>query len=551
MPAPASVDLWSWLMAVLPIPLLVVLVLRRGWSTAAKAVATTTVAIVIGVTAFGAGPLVLAVGVGKGMWTGVWILYVIWPALLLYQVAARAGLGRMGGFFSNVLPREIENVLLVAWVFPSFIQGVAGFGTPIAVAAPLLVAMGVRPVLAVALPLIGYHWSVTFGSMGSSFYMGALTAGIDASGQTMFAREAALILAVNMLVSGVMVCLVHGGRQSLWQGLRMLMVTGTAMFLALTLAVRVEPAVGSLAAGAAGLASVFLLRGRGAREPAAAEARSSQTVGVGVGTTLPTVSGGSVDETMPPRRVPAPPRPFVVLLPYAYLLVLVLGVFLPPASRAFVKAHLLVGPSFPATETSLGVANDAVAAYTPIALLGHPGTYILLSAVLGYITYVRTRMWPAGELPPTVRTWATQAWRSSLSVVALTVLATVMVDTGMVRTIAEGAAAVTGSVFPAVSPIIGGIGSFTTGSTTTSNALFSALQRDVAHLIAVEPAHLLAAQTSGGNIGNSLAPVVMLIGVTAVGAEDQMDAVFRRVVRPAIVLMVVAIALTLLLIGVR
>ncbi|PWG74231.1 lactate permease, partial [Enterococcus hirae] len=85
------------------------------------------------------------------------ILYVIWPALLLYHVAARAGLDRMGSVFANVLPREVENVLLVAWVFPSFIQGVAGFGTPIAVAAPLLLAMGLRPVLAVALPLVGYH----------------------------------------------------------------------------------------------------------------------------------------------------------------------------------------------------------------------------------------------------------------------------------------------------------------------------------------------------------------------------------------------------------
>lgn len=550
MPAPASVDLWSWLLAVLPIPLLVVLVLRSGWSTAAKAVATTTVAITIGATAFGAGPLVLAVGVGKGVWTGVWILYVIWPALLLYHVAARAGLDRMGDVFSNVLPREIENVLLVAWVFPSFIQGVAGFGTPIAVAAPLLMAMGVRPVLAVALPLIGYHWSVTFGSMGSSFYMGALTAGLDATGQAMFAREAALILGVNMLVSGALVCLVHGGRHSLREGTRMVAVTGTAMFVALTLAVRVEPAVGSLAAGAAGLASIFVLRGRRTRESATAEVRGSRTVAVGAGTTLPPVRGGSVD-AVPPRHAPEPSRPLVVLLPYAYLLVLVLAVFLPPASRAFVKAHLLVGPSFPATETSLGLVNDAVTTYTPIALLGHPGTYILLSAVLGYVTYVRTQTWPAGKLSSTVRTWATQAWRSSLSVVALAVLATVMVDTGMVRTIAEGAAAVTGSVFPAVSPIIGGIGSFTTGSTTTSNALFSALQRDVAHLISVEPAHLLAAQTSGGNIGNSLAPVVMLIGVTAVGAEDQMDAVFRRVVRPAIVLIVVAIALTFLLIGLR
>lgn len=558
MASPAVADLWMWILAVLPIPLLVVLVLRRRWSTAAKSLGTAAVALVIGAVAFGAGPQVLAVGVGKGVWTGLWILYVIWPALLLYHVAARAGLNRMGSVFANVLPREIENVLLVAWVFPSFVQGVAGFGTPIAVAAPLLLAMGLSPVRAVALPLVGYHWSVTFGSMGSSFYMGALTAGLSAGEQGMYARDAALILGVNMLVAGVLVCLLHGGLHSLRRGARMVVVTGGAMLLALTFAVRVEPAVGSLAAGAAGLASVVLLRRMAARavvatEDSPAPARAAVTAGVG-GPELPTMAGGAGARTgtdLATATVPPPRRPGVVLLPYAYLLLLVLAVFLPSASRSFVKQHLLVGPSFPATETALGITNEAVTAYTPIALLGHPGTYILLSAILGYVTYRRTRTWPDGQLGQTLRDWAGQARRSSLSVLALAVLATVMVDTGMVRTIAEGAADVTGALFPAVSPVIGAIGSFTTGSTTTSNALFSALQRDVAHLIAVEPAHLLAAQTSGGNIGNSLAPVVMLIGVTAVGAEEQMDDVFRTVLRPAIVLMVVAIALTFMIIGLR
>ena len=341
---------------------------------------------------------------------------------------------------------------------------------------------------------------------------------------------------------------------------RMLAVTGGAMFLALTLAVRVEPAVGSLAAGAAGLLSVLVLRGRGATQrtsrttaPATTPASAEVPVPVGAGSGRPPVAGGSVDHLDPVGvdHADEPDRPLVVLLPYAYLLVLVLAVFLPSASRTFVKANLLVGPSFPATETSLGVVNDAVTTYTPIALLGHPGTYILLSAVLGYVTYRATRIWPDGELRSTLGGWFAQARRSSPSVLLLAVLATVMVDTGMVRTIAEGAAAVTGSLFPAVSPVIGGIGSFTTGSTTTSNALFSALQRDVAQLISIDPAHLLAAQTSGGNIGNALAPVVMLIGVTAVDAEDEMDAVFRTVARPAIVLMAVAIALTFLMIGLR
>lgn len=559
MPDPTAMGLWSWLLAVLPIALLVLLVLRGGWSTASKSVVTATVALAIAWMAFGAGPAVLAVGIGKGIWTGVWILYVIWPALLLYHVAKHAGLDRMGGVVANVLPHEIENVLLVAWVFPSFIQGVAGFGTPIAVAAPLLAAMGVRPLLAVALPLVGYHWSVTFGSMGSSFYMGALTAGIGTADQAVYAQDAALMLGINMLVAGVLVAVMHGGLASVRAGARMLLITGGVMFVALNLAVRVEPSVGSLAAGAAGLSSVFVLRllsrRRGIASPrvpvpalAAADPHSDVRVPIAGG-------AGDVDRALhaPPAvgDATAPMRPVVVLMPYAYLLLLVLAVFLPAASRAFVKGTLLIGPSFPATATALGKSNEAVATFTPIALLGHPGTYILLSSALGYLTYRRTGLWAVADGRETVRDWLQQARRSSLSVIALAVLATVMVDAGMVRAIAEGAADATGALFPAVSPIIGAIGSFTTGSTTTSNALFSALQSDVAQLIGVQPTELLAAQTAGGNVGNSLAPVVILIGVTAVGIEEELGAVLRRVMRPAALLMAVVIALTFALIILR
>ena len=78
-----------------------------------------------------------------------------------------------------------------------------------------------------------------------------------------------------------------------------------------------------------------------------------------------------------------------------------------------------------------------------------------------------------------------------------------------------------------------------TGSTTSSNALFSALQREVAGLIHVPPAALVAAQTAGGNVGNSVAPVVVLVGTGALGGEVEVSEVVRRVLPAAAGLMVV------------
>lgn len=503
-PELAGIDLGLWLASVLPVALLLGLVLHGRWSTGANAALALVAAVVAASLVFGGGARLLGVAVGKGVWTGLWILYVIWPALLLYQVAATGGMERLGEVLKNILPRRIESILLLAWVFPGFIQGVAGFGAPIAVAAPLLMSVGVNRVWSISLPLVGYHWAVTFGSMGSSFYMGALTAGLSEAGISAYAFDAAVLLAVNVLIAGALVCLLEGGLRALRDGARMLLTIGPLMGVVLIATALVEPAIASLAAGTAGLLGVAVLR-------------------VGVG------AGGNSD--------PGSMRAWVVALPYAYLLVLVVAVFLPAPLRRLSESVLVFGPSYPATTTAGGWTNPSVTQYTPIQFLGHPGTFIMLAVVLGLLTYRAAGIWPRNGLPMVLRQWREQALRSTFSVVALTTLAAVMLDAGMVRVLAQGIASVTGEAFRFFSPLVGAIGAFATGSTTTSNAMFAALQRDVAELLRLAPSHFVAMQTAGGNVGNIVAPVVILVGATAVGAPESVSQVLRRVVGPSLALL--------------
>ena len=147
--------------------------------------------------------------------------------------------------------------------------------------------------------------------------------------------------------------------------------------------------------------------------------------------------------------------------------------------------------------------------------MGHPGTFLLLACAASAVVWHLTGVWQRGSWSPIWRGALRQAWKSSPSVVLLASVAGVLVDSGMVRTVARGASAATGHAYPAIAPLVGALGSFITGSTTSSNALFSALQRDVALLIGDRPADLLAGQLAGGNIGNSLAPVVILLGLSA------------------------------------
>ncbi len=518
----------TWGLAVTPVILLFIGVVTGRLSTQAAAALVLGVAVTIGVVAFEANILVLAVAVGKGVWLGIWILGVVWPALLLYRVASTVGLERIGRVFADLVPERRELLLLLAWVFPSFLQGVAGFGTPIAVAAPLLLAAGWTPVRAVAYPLIGYHWSVTFGSMGSSFYMAALTAHLGSAQQEEFALLASSALALHCIAAGVLVLWLDGGLTALREGAPMVLFVGAAMGVTLVAVAVTVPAVASLSAGTAGFMAVWLMsavRRHRQRDPVLAVQRGPLT-------------------PVPPKETSVV-RSLQALAPYLFLLITALPVFLIPASRTWVGANLVLAPNFPATTTGLGWTNEPIIDYTPLALLGHPGFYVALASFLGYVTYRVVGMWPAHRVD-VIRAWARSLPTSSLSIVLLAALATVMADTGMVSVLAGGVAEVTGPFFPALSPVIGGIGSFMTGSTTTSNALFAGLQRDVAGLLLIDPATLLAAQTVGGNVGNALAPVVALIGVTTVGATDDVPLVFRRCLGPALILFAVIASVTII-----
>jgi lactate permease len=565
----AAVPPLTWLLAISPVALLLTLVLWGRFSTIVNAGVTVVYSAAVAMVAFGAGGLTIVVGLGKGAWVGLWILYVIWPALLMHHFATRVGMASLGRALSTVLPRRSENILLLAWVLPSFIQGVSGFGTPIAVAAPLLVALGVGKARSVALPLIGYHWAVGFGSMGSSFYMGALTAHLDATGTAEFAQSASIALGLNCILAGVLVALMSDGWSGLREGWRMIAVAGPVMAIVQALVVRLEPGIGALCAGAAGIAMVLVVRrmphgSRPVEDDSVVALETAPTTAVEPGSTAalePARTAAVAPAGVADRQragVAALERTEVdelaesadrvaaraAAVPYALLAIIALAVFLPPPLRSWAKGNLLLGPSFPSTTTAQGTINSAVHGYNPIAVLGHPGTFLLLACAASAVVWHLTGVWQRGSWSPIWRGALRQAWKSSPSVVLLASVAGVLVDSGMVRTVARGAAAATGQAYPAIAPLVGALGSFITGSTTSSNALFSALQRDVALLIGDRPADLLAGQLAGGNIGNSLAPVVILLGLSAVGAARSAGGVLRMTLLPAGVLLTSAVITT-------
>ena len=78
----------------------------------------------------------------------------------------------------KLLPNELLLVLAMGWIFESFLQGITGFGVPVAVGAPLLIGIGVKPLWAVIIPLIGQAWGNTFGTLGAAWDSLAMSAGL-------------------------------------------------------------------------------------------------------------------------------------------------------------------------------------------------------------------------------------------------------------------------------------------------------------------------------------------------------------------------------------
>src|SRR5574342_193427 len=245
------------------IPILVILVLMIGfrWGATRAGAAGYLAELFIAIVFFGAGANVLAFAHTKAFLLTLDVLFIIWAAFLMYQVAEEAGAIKTIGRLLPALTRDRGmQALLIGWVFASFLQGVGGFGVPVAVTAPILISLGFSPLSAVLIPSIGHGWAVTFGSMGTSFNAMLSATGLSASS---LAPESALFLGLVCVLTGPLIAHAVDG----WAGVRRLLfpalVIGVVMgAVQLTIAAGAGLwTLGAFSGGLAGLAvSVWAIR---------------------------------------------------------------------------------------------------------------------------------------------------------------------------------------------------------------------------------------------------------------------------------------------------
>ena len=506
-----------WLLAFLPVLVLLVTFIALKWGAPKAGATAFFVALAVGALYFGGDARLLAIASAKGLSLSLFVLSIIWSSVFLYNVVERLDGPRVvGTTMARLVGDKLLQSLLIGWCFSGFLQGITGFGVPVAVATPLLTMVGIAPVPAAVMTLVGHAWAVTFGSVGSSYYTIVLVTKIPGE---LIGPWMAAMFAVPIITSGFAVAHVHGGVAAMRRGAVPILVTGSVMaFLLWGLTSLGAPQIASIVAGLVGCLTIGAL----ARlSPARVEERLAADGGVAV--TMPRTMGFHM-----------------AFLPYYVLIgITVLGQV--PWVKD-VAGGWAWGLDYPALKTSLGYVAQAERMYAKINLTSHPAPIIIGAALVSFLVYMLVGLWRPRAGREAARSTVRQCVPSSVGIATTVMMALVMNDTGQTTLLAHGIARATGAVFPLLSPYIGVLGCFMTGSNTTSNVMFGSLQMETAKGLGVSTVILAAAQSVGGSMGSIIAPAKVLVGAAVVKLNGREGELMARAI-PYCVLLVLLVGI--------
>ncbi|MGD2251304.1 MAG: L-lactate permease [Anaerolineales bacterium] len=500
----------DWLLALAPILIILVLMIGFRWGASKAGPVGWLVAVAIAMARFGVGIEMLALAQAKALLLTVDVLLIVWSAFMLYQVSDEAGgIRTLGAALPRLTIDRAMQALLIGWAFASFLQGVGGFGVPVAITAPLLIGIGFSPLPAMIIASIGHAWSVTFGSLASSFQ--ALMASTGVAGE-LIAAPAGILLGLAGIASGYMVAHAADGKQAIRRLALPILIMGIAMTG--TQYALATSGYWNMAGFAGGMAGLL------------------------VGVILAQVMNRNAAEA----RTPAPGRRAVLLAlsGYGMLIAVTLLVQMVPPVRQFL-GQVTLRVAFPEMVTGLGFSTPAGMG-REIPIFRHAGAMLVYASLAAYGISWFTGLYKPGSAGRILSKTVRGVIPSSVGIAALVAMAVVMAHAGMTDVLARGLANSVGALFPLASPWIGALGALMTGSNTNSNVVFAMLQRRTAELLGHSIPLILAAQTAGGAIGSVIAPTKIIVGSTTAGMAGREGSVLRGLAR-YILLLIAGISL--------
>lgn len=535
-------------LAILPIfTVFVLLVLLRRPATRAMPVAyVVTVGLALW---FWQMPLVaVAASTIRGVIICCTLMWIIFGAIALLTTLRESGaLAVIRHSFLSVSPDRRVQAIIVAWLFGSFIEGAAGFGTPAAICAPLLLALGFPAMAACTVALIIQSTPVTFGAVGTPILVGmgkSLDAGVleaaAAAGMTkdVLLHRIGIFAAIPHAIAGTfiplaMVCVMtrfFGAARTFREGLgvwKFALFAGLAFTVPyLTLAVFLGPEFPSLLGALIGLAVVV---------PAARRGFLLKKV---VPWDFPprddweTQWSGSIAATSEDK--PGPMALWRAWLPYLLVAVLLVLTRWPALPVLHLKERLTSDAVTLSWQNILGVKTISES----VPILHLPGTIFMLVSLS---TWWLHGMQP-GRLTAAWREAARLLARPALALVFAVALVRVFIDSGlndaspqlasMPLVLAEATADLAGKTWPFFAPIIGALGAFVAGSNTVSDLMFALFQYGVADRAGVPHLVILGLQAYGGAAGNMITVHNVVAAGATVGLVGTEGALIRKTILP-------------------
>ncbi|AQV96253.1 L-lactate permease [Cupriavidus necator] len=540
-------SLWlSSLAAAIPILFffIALAVLRMKGHVAAAV--TLLLALAVAIFAYGMPAQQALASAGFGFAYGLWpIAWIIVTAVFLYKIVVKTGqFDVIRASVLSITDDQRLQMLLIGFAFGAFLEGAAGFGAPVAITAALLVGLGFNPLYAAGLCLIANTAPVAFGAMGIPIIVAGQVTGIDPFHiGAMAGRQLPLL---SLMVPFWLVFMMDGakGVRETWPAA--LVCGGSFAVTQYFTSNHIGPELPDITSALVSLVSLaaFLK----VWQPRSASQRAGGNAGGNVsgGTVALAGFGGGFGGAMSSRKA----SPYTVSqtlrawAPFGILTAIVTVWSLQPFKALFAANGALAGTvlkfKIPGLDQMVIKAAPIVAtpkaydAVLKIDLLSAVGTAILLTAL---ISAVLLRMKPRTLLATFGETLVELA-RPVLSIGLVLAFAFVANYSGMSSTLALLLAG-TGAAFPFFSPFLGWLGVFLTGSDTSSNALFCALQNTTAHQIGVSDTLLVAANTTGGVTAKMISPQSIAVACAATGLVGKESELFRFTVRHSLLFAVI------------
>jgi lactate permease len=521
---------WSSLVAAIPLLLLFVMLGVFKVTAWVASLISLAVAIAVAVLVYGMpiGQTLLAgtEGAAFGFFP---ILWIVINAIWVYQQTVETGhFDVLRRSFSRVSDDQRIQAVLIAFSFGALLEALAGFGTPVAVTSVMLMALGFKPMKAAALALVANTAPVAFGAMATPILTLAKVTELPADTLGAMVGRQTPILAI--FVPLVLVAIVDG-----WRGIRETwpaavvcgLVFGVAQYATSNfISVPLADVVASLLSAAAVVGLVRVWRpSRPYTEPAV-------------------VAGGAADEPTAEfaERVEHPDSRTDVVRAYApYAIIIAVFVVCQIAAVKKLLDKATVKFQWPGLDVVSPKGKPVTLTEFTLNLLTTPGTQMLIAGVLTAIVLKLS----ASRAVKAYGTTLHQLRWAILTVMAVLALAFVMNLSGQTITLGTWMAAA-GGAFALLSPILGWLGVAVTGSDTSANSLFGALQVTAANQAGLSDVLMAASNSSGGVLGKMVSPQNLAIAAAAVGMNGKEGDIFRRVVVWSLLFLLMMCALSAL-----